>query len=36
MCLGFEEVSKEQLMIDPRMEPTALNLGEWMALNIPA
>lgn len=36
VCLGFEEVSKEQLMIDPGMEAAALNLGERMALNVPA
>lgn len=36
VCLGFEEVSKEQLIIDPCMEPAALNLGERMALNVPA
>lgn len=36
VCLGFEEVGKEQLMIDPRMEPAALNLGKRMALNVPA
>lgn len=35
VCLGFEEVGKEQLMIDPRMEPAALNLGKRMALNVP-
>lgn len=29
VCLGFEEVSEEQLMID-------LLLGERMALNVPA